>query len=99
MQGKSMIPPRHYYSLEERNDPLVTESNAPQTQYVQIDRYYYSYKKDRNYCAYAHLYLNSPPRRNYACNSNVSSRKNVAGPVNSTAASKSPTKMWVVKKN
>ena len=29
MQGKSSVPPMHFYSLEERNDSLVPESNAP----------------------------------------------------------------------
>ena len=99
MQGKSSVPPKHFYSLEERNDPLVLESNAPQKDYVRIDRYVYRHRGNQYKIAYAHQYPNPPPRRNYARNSNVSSRKNVVGPVYSTAASKSPTKMWVVKKN
>ena len=94
MQGKAVIPPRHYYSLEERNDPLVTESNAPQKDYECVDRYVYRHKGNRDKIAYAHQYTNPPPRRNYAHKSNVSAR-----PVISTTASKSPTQMWVVKKN
>ena len=94
MQGKAVIPPHHYYSLEERNDPLVTESNAPQKNYERVNRYVYRHRGNRDKIAYAHQYSNPPPRRNYAKKSNVSSR-----PVISTIASKSPTKMWVVKKN
>src|SRR3954470_14102102 len=38
MQGKPTVPPRHFYSLEERNDPLVPESNIPQNEYYRVDR-------------------------------------------------------------
>src|SRR4051812_30062903 len=41
MQGKSSVPPKHCYSLEERNDPLVTESNVPQKEYFRVDHNVY----------------------------------------------------------
>ena len=72
----------------------MTESNAPQKDYERVTRYAYHHRGNRDKIAYAHHYPNPPPRRNYAHKSNVSSR-----PMISTAASKSPTKMWVVKKN
>ena len=37
MQGKPTVPPRHFYSLEERNDPLVPKSNIPQKEYYNVD--------------------------------------------------------------
>ena len=105
MQGKAVIPPRHYYSLEERNDPLVTESNAPQKDYERVDRYVYRHRGNRDKIAYAHQYSN-PSSRNYVYGvldgsprRNTSTRNTSAASTSTSAPSQSPARLWVVKKN
>src|SRR4051812_18622235 len=61
MQGKPTVPPRHFYSLEERNDPLVPESNIPQKEYYRVDRTTY---RHRDKIAISHRYAN-PSSKNY----------------------------------
>ena len=105
MQGKSTVPPKHFYSLEERNDPLVPESNVPQKEYYRVDHNVYRHRDNNNKIAYAHKYPNSSsknyvygvldgsPRRN-------SSTRNISSASTSTSASsQSPARLWVVKKN
>ena len=69
MQGKADLPPRHFYSLEERNDPLVEKSNVPQRDYERVDRYQYHHRGNRDKIACAHVYPNHPERRNNPRNS------------------------------
>ena len=54
MQGKSTVPPRHFYSLEERNDPLVPASNVPQKEYYRVDRNVCRHRDNNDKIAYAH---------------------------------------------
>ena len=62
MQGQSTMPTKHFYSLEERNDPLVSESNVPQKEYYRVDHNVYRDRDNNDKIAYAHKYPN-PPRR------------------------------------
>src|SRR3954470_22898922 len=64
MQGKSSVPPKHFYSLEERNDSLVPESNVPQKEYYRVGCYAYRHRDNNDTIAYAHSYPN-PSQRNY----------------------------------
>ena len=36
MQGKADLPPRHFYSLEEINDPLVPATNVPRRNTIKL---------------------------------------------------------------
>src|SRR3954469_25756374 len=58
MKGKSSVPPKHFYSLEERNDSLVPEANVPQKEYYRVGRYAYRHRNDNSKIAYAHSYPN-----------------------------------------
>src|SRR3954465_8265023 len=64
MQGKSSVPPKHFYSLEERNDSLVPEANVPQKEYYRVGRYAYRHRNDNSKIAFAHSYPN-PLKRNF----------------------------------
>src|SRR4051812_36243464 len=64
MQGKSSVPPKHFYSLEERNDSLVTEANVPQKEYYRVGQYAYRHRNDNSKISYAHSYPN-PLKRNF----------------------------------
>ena len=64
MQGKSTVPPKHFYSLEERNDPLVPESNVPQKEYYRVDHNVYHHHDNNDKISSAHQYA-SPSSRNY----------------------------------
>src|SRR3954465_11931559 len=63
MQGKSSVPPKHFYFLEERNDSLVPESNIPQKEYYRVDRYAYHHRENNDKIANDHSYPN-PSQRN-----------------------------------
>src|SRR3954453_7809566 len=54
MKGKSSVPPKQFYSLEERNDSLVPEANVPQKKYYHVGRYAYRHHNDNSKIAYAH---------------------------------------------
>src|SRR3954462_14304340 len=58
------LPPRHFYYLEERNDPLVPESNIPQKEYYRVDRNVYRHCDNSDKISYSHLYPN-PSSRNH----------------------------------
>jgi hypothetical protein len=93
MQGRPSVPPNHFYSLEKRNDLLVTETNVPQKEYFRVDRNVYRHRDNNDKLAYAHRYPN-PSQRNYVYGVlDGSPRRNTSAP------SKSPTRLWVVKKN
>ena len=62
LQGKSSVPPNHFYSLETRNDSLVPESNVPQKQYYRTGRYTYRPHDNDTKIAYAHSYANHSQR-------------------------------------
>ena len=96
MQGKVSIPAKQYYSLEERNDPLVTETNVPQKEYMCVDRNVYHHKDNHEKIAYAHVYPNPPAKKN---NYRNISRTNTSISANASKFSQSPTRMWVVRKN
>ena len=96
MQGKFSILAKKYYSLDEINDPLVTERNVPQKEYMCVDRNVYHHNGNRDKISYAHDYPNPPSRRNYPRNS---TRTNTTISANASKSSQSPTRMWVVKKN
>src|SRR3954453_2818634 len=64
MQGKPTVPPRHFYSLEERNDPLVPETNIPQKEYYRVDRTTYRHRDNNDKIAISHRYAN-PSSKNY----------------------------------
>ena len=105
MQGKSTVPPRHFYSLEERNDPLVPASNVPQKEYYRVDRNVYRHHDNNDKIAYAHQYAN-PSSRNYVYGvldgsprRNTSTRNTSAASTSTSAPSQSPARLWVVKKN
>ena len=105
MQGKASVPPKHFYSLEERNDSLVPEANVPQKEYYRAGRYAYRHRNDNSKIAYAHSYPN-PLKRNFIygvldgppCHCN-----HVRYEANTSSIaplpSQSPTRLWVVKKN
>ena len=59
MQGKSIVPSKHFYSLEQRNYPLVPESNVPQKEYYRVDRNVYRHRDNNDKKAYAHQCSNS----------------------------------------
>src|SRR4051812_9029408 len=100
-----MVPPRHFYSIEERNDPLVPESNITQKEYYRVDRNVYRHRdnNDKNY--YSHRYPN-PSSRNYVYGvldgsprRNTSARNTNVASTSTSALSQSPACLWVVKKN
>src|SRR4051812_40306958 len=104
LQGKSSVPPNHFYSLETRNDSLVPESNAPQKQYYRTGRFTYRPHENDTKIAYAHSYPNHS-QRTYIYGVLDGSPKqytpvrfNIASPCASTS-SQSPARLWVVKKN
>src|SRR4051812_39788812 len=103
MQGKSSVPPKHFYSLEERNDSLVPESNVPHKEYNRTGRYTYRHRDNNDKIAYAHSYPN-PSQRNYIYGVLDASPKQynpVRFDIASTSASissKSPARLWVIKK-
>src|ERR1041385_6043793 len=104
MQGKPSVPPNHFYSLETRNDPLVTESNVPQKQYYRTGHHTYRPHNNRTKIAYAHTYANhsqrtyiygvldGPPKQYNPVLFNIAS-------TSASTSSKSPARLWVVKKN
>ena len=103
MQGKSSVPPKHFYSLDERNDPLVPESNAPQKEYYRVDHNVYHHRNNTDKIAYAYNYHN-PTSKNYVYGildgsprRNSSTRKNAS--VSTHTSSQSLARLWVVKKN
>ena len=105
MQGKPTVPPRHFYSLEERNDPLVPESNIPQKEYYRVDRTTYRHRDNNDKIAISHRYAN-PSSKNYVYGvldgsprKNNSARKSNVASTSTSAPSQSPARLWVVKKN
>src|ERR1044072_2523320 len=105
MQGKPTLPPRHFYSLEERNDPLVPESNVPQKEYYRINRTTYRHHDNNDKIAISHHYTN-PSSKNYVYGvldgsprKNNSARKSNVASTSTSAPSQSPARLWVVKKN
>src|SRR3954470_1314358 len=105
MQGKSSVPLRHFYSLEERNDSMVPEANVPQKEYYHVGRYAYHHRNDNSKIAYAHSYPN-PLKRNYVygvldgppCRYDpVLYEANALS--SAPLPSQSPASLWVVKKN
>src|SRR3954462_218862 len=105
MQGKPTVPPRHFYSLEERNDPLVPESNIPQKEYYRVDRTTYRHRDNHDKIAISHRYVN-PSSKNYVYGvldgsprRNYSARKTNVASTSTSAPSQSPARLWVVKKN
>src|SRR3954469_19960950 len=104
MQGKSSVPPNHFYSLETINDPLVTESNVPQKQYYCTGRYTYRPHDNNTKIAYAHSYPNHSQRTyiygvlDGTPKQYTPVRFNIASTSASTS-SQSPSRLWVVKKN
>src|SRR3954471_633575 len=104
MQGKSLVPPNHFYSLETINDPLVTESNVPQKKYYRTGRHTYRPHNNRTKIAYAHTYANHSQRTyiygvlDGTPKQYTPVRFNIASTSASTS-SQSPARLWVVKKN
>src|ERR1041385_5932689 len=99
MQGKSSVPPNHYYSLEDRNEPLVPASNVPQKEYYRVDRNFYRHRNNNTKIAITHHYSN-PSSRNYIYGVlDGPVRYNIAAPSSSSMPSKSPARLWVVKNN
>src|SRR3954469_6461137 len=105
MKGKSSVPLKHFYSLEERNDSLVPDANVPQKEYYRIGRYAYRHQNDNSKIAYAHSYPN-PLKRNliYGVLDGTPCRYNpVRYEANASSSdplpSQSPARLWVVKKN
>src|ERR1041384_3358197 len=104
MQGKSSVPPKHFYSLEERNDSLVSESNIPQKEYYRTGCYTYRHRDNNDKIAYAHSYPN-PSQRNYiygVLDGPPRQYNLVQFDIASTSASTSshsPSRLWVFKKN
>src|SRR3954462_9960474 len=105
MQGKPTVPPRHFYSLKERNDPLVPESNIPQKKYYRVDRTTYRHRDNNDKVAISHRYAN-PSSKNYVYGvldgsprKNNSTQNSNATSTSTSAPSKSPARFWVVKKN
>jgi len=105
MQGKSSVPPKHFYSLEERNDSLVPETNVPQKEYYRVGKHAYRHRDDNSKIAYAHSYPN-PLKRNFiygvldgpSCRYNPVRIEAVASS-SAPLPSQSPARLWVVKKN
>src|SRR4051812_44969544 len=105
MQGKSSVPPKHFYSLVERNDSLVPESNAPQKEYYSVGRYVYRHHNDNTKIDYAHSYPN-PLKRNFIygvldvppCRYNPI-RYEATASSSALLPSQSSARLWVVKKN
>src|SRR4051812_35423096 len=104
MQGKSSVPPNHFYSLETRNDSLVPESNVPQKQYYRTGHYTYRPHDNNTKIAYAHSYPNHS-QRTYIYGVLDGSPKqytpvrfNIASSCASTS-SQSPARLSMVKKN
>src|SRR4051812_19939582 len=103
MQGKSSVPPKHFYSLEERNDSLVPESNVPQKEYYRFGRCSYRHCENNDKIAYAHSYPN-PSRRNYVygvldgppCHYDHI-LFNLVVSTSASMPSQSPARLWVVK--
>ena len=97
------MPPKHFYSLEERNDPLVPESNVPQKEYYRVDHNVYRHCDNNDKIAYAYNYHN-PTSKNYVYDvldgspHRNSSTGNISSASTSTS-SQSPARLWVVKKN
>ena len=105
MQGKPTVPPRHFYSLEERNDPLVPESNIPHKEYYHVDHTTYHHRDNNDKIAISHRYTN-PSSKNYVYGvldgsprKNHSARKTNVASTSTSAPSQSPARLWVVKKN
>ena len=105
MQVKPTVPPRHFYSLEERNDPLVPESNIPQEEYYRVDRNVYRHRDNNDKIAYSHRYPN-PSSMNYVYGApdgsprrNTSARNTNVASTSTSGPSQSSARLWVVKKN
>ena len=97
------MPPKHFYSLDERNDSRVPESNAPQKEYYRINHNVYRHRDNNDKISYAHNYHN-PTSKNYVFGvldgsprRNSSTRKSAS--VSTHTSSQSPARLWVVKKN
>src|SRR3954469_4878521 len=105
MQGKSSVPPKHFYSLEEKNDSLVPEANFPQKEYYCVGRYTYRHRNDNSKISYAHSYAN-PLKRNFIygvldvtpCRYNPVHYE-AAASSSAPLSSQSPSRLWVVNKN
>jgi len=105
MQGKSSVPPKHFYSLEERNDSLVPEANVPQKEYYRVGLYAYRHRNDNSKIAYAHSYPN-PLKRNYVygvldgppCRYDPV-RYEANASTSTPMPYHSPARLWVVNKN
>src|SRR3954464_7544342 len=105
MQGKSSVPPKHFYSLKERNDSLVPETNVPQKEYYGTGRYKYRHCDNNDKIAYAHSYpnpsqrtyiygvLDGPPRQYNPVRFDIATSSRASMPSQSSA------RFWVVKKN
>src|SRR3954469_1862596 len=102
MQGKSSVPPKHFYSLEERNDSLVPEANVPQKEYYRVGRYAYRHRNDNSKIAsypnprkrnFIYSVLDGPPcRYNHV-------RYEAVASSSAPLPSQSPARLCVVKKN
>ena len=62
MQGKASVPPRHFYSLEERNDHLIPFTNVLQKEYYRVDHNVYRHRDNNDKIAYAYHYPNHSSR-------------------------------------
>src|SRR3954466_1090208 len=98
MLGKSSIPLKHFYSLEERKDPLVPESNVPQKEYYCVDHNVYRHHYNNDRIAYAHKYPN-PSAKNYvfgvldgSSRRNTSTRNNSVASTSTSVPSQSPAR-------
>src|SRR4051812_25795791 len=105
MQGIPTVPLRHFYSLEERNDPLVPESNIPQKEYYRFDRTTYRHHDNNDKIAISHRYAN-PSSKNYVYGlldgsprRNSSARNTNVASTSTSAPSQLPARLCVVKKN
>ena len=72
---------------------MVPVTNVPQKEYYHVDRNVYRHRDNNNKIAYAHHYPNSSSRNYVYGVLDGSPRRNTS------ASSKSPARLWVVKKN
>src|SRR3954469_23193848 len=105
MQGKSSVPPNHYYSLDDRNEPLVPASNVPQKEDYRVDRNVYRHRDNHDKIAFTYQYsipsprnyiygvLDGPPRQYDHV------RYNIAVSSSTSMPSQSPARLFVVNKN
>src|SRR3954464_3989385 len=105
MQGKSSVPPKHFYSLEERNDSLDPKTNAPPKEYYRVGRYAYRHRNDNAKIAYSHFYPNLL-KRNFvygvldgpSCRYNLV-RYEANASSSASLPSQSPARLRVIKNN